>query len=216
MAKGTLLTEADIKNIRAIYEGMPTDSKAETVRQKASQVLKRELGLSTVQRILIQARKHRKEIKDMILDLDKPWSIGALEKYPYLEIVLPELLLWKKEIFQKIPMSIRWALWYYRLHNIHKVTKGMDKANGGKTPQPNFGDIHNLASLYSDYERQWERAGLPLPADTSQFDDTDINNIKQNLLNWYKKGLDKDTYNSLKRSLDDFAKCFEKEGEVNG
>lgn len=216
MAKGTLLTEIDIKNIQAIYEGMPADSKAETVRQKASQILKRELGLSTVQRILVSARKHRKEIKDIILELDKTWSIGALAKYPYLEIVLPELLLWRKEIFKETPMSIRWALWYYRLHNIHKVTKGMDKANGRKTPQPNLGDIHNLASLYSDYERQWERAGLPLPADTSQFDDTDINNIKQNLLNWYKKGLDKDTYNSLKRSLDDFAKYFEKDGDNNG
>lgn len=204
MAKGTLLTDSDKETIKTVYTGMPEDSKAECVRQEASRILKRELGLSTVQRVLVEVRKHRKEIKDTVLELDKPFSIGSLQQYPYLATVLPNLSVLKKFLFHSYTMPIRWALWFYRLWPLIIADKSLKKTTGDKTPldlEKNLADILFLTLLYCDYERQWENAGLPLPADTSQFDDGNIETIKQNLLSYYKGRVPPETYELLKNRM---------------
>jgi hypothetical protein len=83
-----------------------------------------------------------------------------------------------------------------------------------------FTDMIILTSMYSDYEKQWERAGLPLPANTSQFDDLDIETVKQNFLNWYKDDLKPDTFENLKEQMCELAELYKesskKDGEENG
>jgi hypothetical protein len=82
-------------------------------------------GLSTVQKIMADIARRRKEIKDEGAPQDQPWSIGTLEKYPISPEALPTVLKawvyfqehisWEDETH---PFSIRVAKWVARLYRV--------------------------------------------------------------------------------------------------
>lgn len=223
MAKGPRLTSTDFETIRTVYQSMPEDSKAEAVRQEASRILKRELGLSTVQRELVDARKHRKENADEMLDLDKPFSMGALQKYPELRDYTPVLLMLKEKLFSN-SMTIRFALWFSRLLLIHKGQEALNKAKGmdkSTAINQSFHSLIYLSLLYASYERDWEKSNLNLPADTSRFDDLDVEKTKSKFLDWYNDRYP-DDYKSLQQNLNTVSRVLiewlniNKDGDNNG
>jgi len=150
------------------------------------------------------------------LKVDKHWSIGVLDKYPYLKSVLKQLLIFKSMQFEQMPekFTVRWALWFYKLEKLYYHPADESQA------RENIADIIILTSMYSDYEKQWEKAGLDLPADTSKFDDLDVETVKQNFLNWYKDDLEPDTFENLKEQMCELSELYressKKDGEENG
>ena len=86
-----------------------------------------------------------KELSKEEKDVDKPWSIGTLDKYPYLKSVLKQLLIFKSMQFEQTPekLSTRWALWFYKLEKLYYP---VDKSQAMKY----FTDMIILTSMYSD------------------------------------------------------------------
>lgn len=133
--------------------------------------------------------------------LEQPWSIGALAEYPYLQNILPALLALREHEYDTPhgSMSIRIALWYYRLSPlITKAAADSDKEDVTEKYLPFIQDWYFLAITYSNYERVWQDVGkLPLPSNTSVFDGPDIETIKKNILEWYRHVLTPSTYEKL-------------------
>jgi hypothetical protein len=189
MSRGPRLNDDEKNKIRLIYQGMPSNVTAEEVRIQASQLLGREFGLSTVQRELVGPRKKRSQ-NPPELPLDKPWSLGAVTQFPYLE-TSTLLLICMKNFLQLagMTMSIRWATWFCRLINTYRVSSD------------DFTDILLLTTGYTAYESIWEQSGLPLPADTGQLDNLEIKKAKQNLINWLGSKMEPSTKAQWENSI---------------
>lgn len=205
MGRKTKMTE-DVKTVITKIHARHPDWSARVIAKK----------IPEFNRTLIGKAPGKSKVSEFIgtlstIDLDdddKPWSIGTLNKYPYLKSVLRQLLILKniqfKPTYEKF--TVRWALWFYRLEKLYYPA---DVSQAMKY----FGDIIILTSMYSDYEKQWVKAGLNLPANTSKFDDLDIEIVKQNFLNWYKDDLEPDTYDNLTVQMSELSKLYGKEPE---
>jgi len=200
MAKNKKVWQNEIRDLYLNHQGKL--NAAEAQKQLKKMPIQMPTHINTIQKYM----HNNKPAWDELLNkgLDYPWSVGALTTHPYLKEVLPLLLMLKNEYFSNIPerLTIRWALWFLTLRKIYpgplkQDTKKLSQKLIEKRVLKYQGDMIILTSFYVDYERQWQLAGGVLPANTSQFDDMDINKAIEKFLAWYKADLDPDNYESL-------------------
>jgi len=89
MARKPLITEKERTAVAMAYS-QNREGKAELIRQEASKICGRELGLSTVQRELARLRKDHP--RGSLNPEDDQWSLASLGKYPVSYASIPLLL----------------------------------------------------------------------------------------------------------------------------
>ncbi len=197
MAKGEILTEDDIQQIKTIFWLMPNE-KAEKIREKSEALLGRQLGLSTVQRILVPERKaHRERKKENVAlsPLDEIWSIGSTAKHPIPSNKIPEILLAQQLL--KGGLTVRNVLWFERLYDLF-IKNHIDDRLKIKY----FAWLCTASILYSNYERYCEYANVR--CNTRYIDNIDPRKIRENLLFWFGKNLTDEHRRMLEEGLADY------------
>jgi len=133
MAKNPLITDDIRQLIATVYLENP-DFRAKEIRKEVEARLLRANpktkpnwpGLSAVQKILTQVRNRNTERPSELKELDDPWCIASMVKYPITAEALPHVLQLQVWIAEKINrlITIREALWAARLYT---VTKNMEE-----------------------------------------------------------------------------------------
>jgi len=207
MARKQSLRDRDYANIAIAYREMPHE-KAEKIRRRAIELSRRELGLSTVQQELARLRREHPKSP-----LDKPWSLASLKDNPVdvftINFILHTQAMYKnispelKERFMKenYPLldiedeylTVRMANWISRLLQAFGKRKGELSGNisteeGIKSLSQQFFNVLSAAGWYSVYEIGCEWAQVPV--DTRHFDAPTLEEVNQNILNYYKKNPD--------------------------
>lgn len=205
MAKRPLITNWERTQIAVAYNQYRQE-KAQFIREVASQLCSRELGLSTVQRELARLRKeHPRGSTD---PLDDQWSLASLREYPVESKDIPFLLYIQytfdanvphdvKEFARKKGCSIpfltnRMAVWISRLVRLlHTDPRATSDNEIWKTPRsasenyyqwPDWvDDLISIAMWYSNYEIGCELTGTR-PINTINFDAPTLQQIKLNIL----------------------------------
>lgn len=178
MAKKPLITENDRANIAHAFGEMP-DGKAESIRERASILSKREIGLSTVQRELVDLRKAHKDGKYHD-ELDEPWSLGSPYRVQsdHLPMIVHITQQWRHN-FDKL--TIRQVQWIDRLYPIPFNKEWADEA--AATPYVQFQKwgtaLVRVAKIYAEFERG--AAIQEIKNDTSEFDDEYLEEIEKKL-----------------------------------
>lgn len=211
MPKGKPITYR-IRTLIAVAYNQHRGEKAEYVRQVASQMCGRELGLSTVQRELARLRKeHPKGSTDPI---DNQWSLTSLREYPIETKDIPFLLYIQYTFDANVPDDVkqfakkeghntpfltnRMAIWISRfirlVHTDPRATNYKEiwtppKAATNKPGQwPDWvDDLVHIAMWYSNYEIGCELAGIK-PINTINFDAPTLDLIKYNIA-MYNQGV---------------------------
>lgn len=200
MAKGPKITGKDEAAIIDVYLNLRQALKKfkdEDVKKEAERVLKRPLGLSTVQRTLAAQRKKEKystpsNPESLPNDsIDRPWNLASLRKYPLSNTATLFLLGLRKGIIEGV--TIREAFWIATLLPVFITTEDIRQNKGFKR----MDDLILISYLYSVYDYNCEQAGIT--TDTSHFDDLDVEKIKSNVQEWYKghMPLQRDEFNQI-------------------
>ena len=215
MPKGPKLNDKDREMIAVIYNKNKS-TKAEVIRQLASERLGRELGLSTVQREIANLRRDKSRVSTN--PLDDQWSLASLKQYPVDSHVLPFLLIIQetmeenvedvvkqaiKERGRKPPfLTIRLALWITRLFPLIVTHSAYLKDKRPMVPKPLYpdkyqwsewlDDLVSISIFYANYENACDLKGIS-PVNTVNFDAPDLEIMKANIArysweSWYKKG----------------------------
>ncbi len=188
MAKKPLLSDQDRTNIAMAFKSNPS-AKAESIRQRASELCDRELGLSTVQRELVPLRKSFKEGKTTS-PKDKPWSLASLTDYPIQpHVIIP--LLRMAESIQKIEghhLTIRSAIWINRLFplaeaEVLKIDLDSNEKEGLIVKI--WSRLTVAATMYGIYESSCELIGIP--CDTGVLDAPTLVEIEKNIDSYFSK-----------------------------
>jgi hypothetical protein len=206
MPRKPLITERERTIIAMIYN-INRESKAEVIRQKASEQCGRDIGLSTVQRELAKLRKDKN--RGSTDPRDDQWSLASLKDYPISVAELP-LLLYIQSTFQdNVPdivnkiakskghkppfLTNRLAIWIGRLRilaesdpNLEKKLKPSSLITDKHNIWPQWvDDLVNIAMFYSNYEIGCELSGVK-PINTVWFDAPNIDRIKYNIVMYQK------------------------------
>jgi hypothetical protein len=207
MARKALITEKELANIGVAFGENP-QAKAESIRQRASKLSGRPLGLSTVQRELVQLRKDYESSHRDIKDIDKPWSLGSITDFPINENNIP-LLLHTSELYRAKhrELSIRQARWISRLKNVPLKNPPQTKTDATKY----FWRLLTESGNYSVYEMAWERVKLTI--DTKHFDGLTFEDIESNTSKFFSN-TPKDS--PLYQRLHERKQILKKRGESNG
>ena len=194
MARGQLLTEEDAIQIRLIWQRLKTEQRrvtAKDVRNDAERLMKRELGLSTVQREL--ARKP-KEDDPLFGYYDRIWSLGSTAKLtPPLPPQLMPVLLALQDGIAKGKMTIRQALWVVRLYGVYYYNQDV------YIEKQLMQELWVVSLLYAEYERICDSRGVI--CDTSHLDHHDPEILKQKVLEWFKDRIPTDLYRDICKQL---------------
>jgi len=192
MAKNKKVWQGQIRDLYLNRQGKLNAAEAQTELKKMP--IQIPTHINTIQKYMHKNKPAWNELLNK--GLDYPWSVGVSTTHPDLKEVAPLLLMLKNVYFSNIPerLTIRWALWVLTLQ---KIYPGPSKQDTKKQLLKYQGDMITLTSFCVDYERQWQLAGGVLPANTSQFDDIDIDKAIEKFLAWYKEDLDPDNYKSL-------------------
>jgi len=198
MAKKPLITENDRANIAIAFWEM-RDDKAESIRERASVLSKREIGLSTVQRELVGLRKADKDGAYHDPLLDEPWCIGL---YHVQSSHLQAIVNLSKQVKPMgKPITVRQIQWIDRLLDLpfnkehEQVVIGLNM--GRLSPDdPRVlalialwsGALVHVSLMYAEFERGAAIQGIK--NDTSEFDDVSLEAI-ENKLEDYITGLKK-------------------------
>ncbi|MFZ2036002.1 MAG: hypothetical protein WAU62_03690 [Dehalococcoidales bacterium] len=179
MARKALITDKERANIGIVFGENP-QAKAPAIQERASKLSHRSLGLSTVQRELVQLRKDYKSSHRKIKDIDKPWSLGSITDFPINENNIP-LLLNVSELYntEHKELTIRQARWLSRLKNVPLK----DQPQTEKDTNRYFERLLTESLLYSLYEMASERVKLPI--DTKSFDAVTFEQIEANTLKFF-------------------------------
>lgn len=215
MPRKSLVTDRERTIIATVYNEN-REAKAEAIRQDASKLCGRDLGLSTVQRELAKLRKvHPRGSTD---PLDNQWSLASLKEYPVDSNAIPLLLYIQATFEANIPEQVkrfvklagrrlpfltnRYAIWISRLMNIVQIEpdslrkqtiwtpSSSTKENLNKWPEW-VDDLVNVSMWYSNYEIGCELTGLK-PIITANIDAPTLNQIKMNILLYRKYVLKKE------------------------
>jgi hypothetical protein len=187
--------------------------KAELIRQIASQICGRDLGLSTVQRELAVLRKNHP--RGSTNPLDDQWSLGSLKDYPihsgaihlliyvqetFKENLPEDFVAIKKQRGEQLPfLTIRLAIWISRIMLVPRAVPPSENDNSqhffipesakknSKVNLPKWpewiDDLVSIAMWYTDYEIGCELAGIS-PINTVMFDATAQEQIKLNIISY--------------------------------
>ena len=179
MARKALITDRELTNIGIAFGENP-QAKAEVIRQRASDLSGRLLGLSTVQRELVQLRKDHESGRREIKDIDKPWSLGSITDFPINENNIP-LLINITELYraEHKDLSIRQARWISRLKNVPlKIALKTEE-----DAKEYFQRLLTESVLYSVYEMACDRVKLTI--DTRHLDGLTFEDIEKNTLKFF-------------------------------
>ena len=214
MAKKPLITEFERTQIAITYNQYK-EEKAEFIRQVASKRCGRDLGLSTVQRVLAKLRKeHPVGSTD---PLDNQWSLASCKDYPVSPQDIP-LLLYIQSTFQDnhpneyleyqkrhgnrslIFLTNRFAIWISRLtplltsdpritdNNEILVPQGVSLPNPNKWPEW-LDDLVTIAMAYASYEAGCELAHIT-PINTAYYDAPSLEQMKINIIMYNRQFLE--------------------------
>ncbi len=177
MAKGTFLTGPEVRKIRMVIKAKKNKGKiAKELLPIVIKSLKRDIGLSTLQRVMAQVTKY--DAQHSYDERLKPWSLGSVSKYLVPPEVIPLLLKYQQECKNttdpKVELLTIWeAMWVGRLHRLFEHSKAK---------------VFDAAIWYAFYERVWEISppGDNAPVcDTSPFDDIDGDKIIEKINNYF-------------------------------
>ncbi len=192
MPRGKRLTNWDRAQIAVAYDQHPRE-KAENIREAASRLCGRELGLSTVERELAKLRK--RDPKGSYNPLDDQWSLASLGTYPVDTNYVPLLLEIQSDFYDNMPdqfkefvrkterdkpfLTNRLAIWISRLYPLARTDprfQNMQSPSPGKWPDC-VDDLVGIAMWYSMYERGCELAHVEL-VNTVRFDAPTLEEMK--------------------------------------
>jgi hypothetical protein len=172
MAKGALITNKTKALIARVYQDH-SDWPAKTIQHEVDkQLLGNGPRLSAVQKQLAVIRDNISKMPPSLKELDTPWNLGTLLKYPISPSGLPAVLNIRvvqdacersKPADVRRPLTIRQALWADRLHSLLK-----DDAR-----------LLHYALEYANIERIYE--SLDQPCDTSDHDSTLIYSLRDKI-----------------------------------
>lgn len=219
MPRAPLINDRE-RTIIAIAFNENRGEKAETIRQIASEMCRRELGLSTVQRELALLRKQKTRSTD---PFDNQWTLASVRKYPVDPATLP-LLLYIQDTFDdnrpeelrelakaegRPPsfMTIRLATWISRLYpllasdkriidNPTPYTANKDEPANQRKWSEWLDDFIQVAMWYSNYEIGCELAHIE-PINTIHFDAPTLGHIRYNIDEYHGRVLRREGINPI-------------------
>lgn len=161
MAKGPLITGKVKQLIAQVFLEKP-GLRAKEIQAEVSRRMNENGGnwpsLSVVEKLLVDIRKRHNESITSPDNLDAPWHMGILEKYPVSPEAIPYILKalwWGSKNFKELEFTIRQAKWAARLYGFESL----------KNP----GCLYLASFWYAHYEKICELSKADF--DTRWFDD---------------------------------------------
>lgn len=217
MPRKSLIGERELNAIAQAFN-QNRAAKAEAIRDIASKISGRELGLSTVQRQLAMLRKnHPKGSTD---PLDNQWSLASLKDYPIDAKAIPFLLYIQESFAANAPEEVkaiareeglpmpfltnRLAIWISRLLQVPMMVETLPTKPPPITIRPNgkpganqpglkwvevVDDLVHIAMWYANFEIGCELVGVK--PNTAMFDAPTLDQIKVKIATYNKPILKK-------------------------